>query len=202
MMTRGHSVLTNHRADEQQKCSIPVIPSWYDAVYVVPQVCTQSSRVECEPLYNLMDGCPGPGAMAQINIYMPLWTASGGGGGGACGHEMQWLAALYRTQSNTNLLAEADVVPVHNVSSPKSFHVGRYSFLNFLQRDLGFSVGYYAMVFKRKFYMSKPKIITTGSCGAKLYVKRYSPSITDLDRPWRFQDVEAPRYYDTQHMKA
>jgi len=79
MMTRGRSVLTNHHADEQQKCSVLVIPGWYDAVYLVPQVCTQSSRVECGPLHNLTDGCPGPGAMAQINIYMPLWRGSLGG---------------------------------------------------------------------------------------------------------------------------
>jgi hypothetical protein len=80
-MTRGRSDLTNHHADEQQKCSVPVIPGWYDAVYLVPRVCKQSRPVECGPLNILMGGSLGPGAVAQIKIYMPLWRAASGGGG-------------------------------------------------------------------------------------------------------------------------
>ena len=35
-----------------------------------------------------------------------------------------------------------------------------------------------------------------------VYVKRYSKPITGLDRPWGFQEVEAPRFQDIRHMKV
>ena len=33
-------------------------------------------------------------------------------------------------------------------------------------------------------------------------VKRYSNPFTGLDRPWGFQEVEAPRFQDNRHMKV
>jgi len=35
-----------------------------------------------------------------------------------------------------------------------------------------------------------------------ILVKRYSNPITGMDRPWGFQDVEAPRFQDNRHMKV
>jgi hypothetical protein len=93
------------------------------------------------------------------------------GGGGGCVHKCSDLL-LCNKSTATNPSVEADVVPMHNAWSPKSLHVGRYPFFYFLARNLGFSAGYYATFFKRKLYMSKPKIIITGSCGAKLHVTR------------------------------
>jgi len=34
------------------------------------------------------------------------------------------------------------------------------------------------------------------------FKKSYINPITDLEGPWRFQDVEAPRFQDTRHMKV
>jgi hypothetical protein len=34
------------------------------------------------------------------------------------------------------------------------------------------------------------------------YVLRYNNPITGLDRPWGFQEVEAPRFQDNRHMKV
>jgi hypothetical protein len=33
-------------------------------------------------------------------------------------------------------------------------------------------------------------------------LKKQSNSVTGLDRPWEFQEVEAPRFQDNQHMKV
>jgi len=35
-----------------------------------------------------------------------------------------------------------------------------------------------------------------------IYIQRQSNPITGLDRPWGFQEVEAPRFQDNRHMKA
>jgi hypothetical protein len=39
-------------------------------------------------------------------------------------------------------------------------------------------------------------------CISAIYFSKKSNSITGLDRPWRFQEAEAPRFQDKRHVKV
>jgi hypothetical protein len=145
-MTRGRSVLTNHHADEQQKCSMLVVPGWYDAVYLVPQF----SRVECGPLHNPTVGCPGPSAMAQIKVYMTLWRASGVRSWNAVTCSSVSNPQQHKPISRSRRCSNAQCF-VALTASRRSVH-----FLELLRAKSWFFGGLICNVFfKRKFYVSE-----------------------------------------------
>jgi hypothetical protein len=55
---------------------------------------------------------------------------------------------------------------------------------------------------QNSFFAKEVVCVSIGQPSRCEYVKRYSYPITDMDRPRGFQEVEAPRFENSRHMKV
>jgi hypothetical protein len=124
------------------------------------KVCTQSRRVEFDPLHNLADGSPGPGAMAQSTTCIcSCWEGGGRSWNAVTRCSVSKPEKKYNRRRRRCSSGQCFVDRVASL---------RYSFFYFSARNLG-SWPAIMQCIPIQFYGFKTrKIITTRGCGAKL----------------------------------